>query len=160
MPSPLLHIPRAGATNSDFGRPCWVYRARCPAKRACSARARWCAPARRLAVDRTSLSKAFVLATGHSTWFHSPALHSPSHYPPSFASAPTLESYFAIQGLCVLRDLLHADLSAPGTPKAVDCKTPVGPKCRPALRPNTLPDSPVGQGRWERPRPPLTHTPP
>ena len=95
----VFHILRGGATNFEFGRRCYVYRARCPAKRACPASARCCAPNRLLALGPTSLSKAIVLAADQSTVFHSPALCSTPHCRSPFACMADIGPYFAMLGL-------------------------------------------------------------
>ena len=94
----LFHVLRGGATNFEFGRPCYVYRARCPEKRACPASARCCAPNRLLALGHTSLSEAIVLAADQAV-FHSPALCSTPHYRSPFACMAHIGPHFAMLGL-------------------------------------------------------------
>ena len=77
--SPLLHTPRGGVTYFKSGRLFYVHRARCCAKRAVTARARWCDPSGRLALDRTSLPKAVAFVLDHTTLFLSFAFDPTPH---------------------------------------------------------------------------------
>ena len=119
---PLSHIPCGGAAYFDCGRPCFGHRAGCPARHACAASAR----ARTLQKDAC----------------HRIALH--------YLISAGVGSYFAIQGLCACirshRSLLFAGPGALRTPEAFVSAAPVGPQCRPVLRPRALQDSTWGQG--------------
>ena len=106
-----------------------------------------------LALDRASLSMVCLpppLAISHYSF--SPALD-PTPYcrvPPSNVSLAldrtslSTTSVLASDHAAVCHLLFRA---LPELQTTFFCKVSVGPKCRPALRPNTLKDNPVGQVR-------------